>query len=403
MAHWKSGDRGTKLSLPFKLKADQDTRTVEGYASVFNVLDSDGDVVVPGAFQESITERFHEEQLIKMLWQHDPAEPMGLPVELREDSRGLFFKARVSDTQANLDRLKLMADKVVDRVSIGFQVLKAEEFEDDEAREQLSGIAKVLPLMRLTKLKLYEFSPVTFAANEKAVILAVKSQYGWVPTFDRPELWLGDRMPAPEDTKEAPDSDMSREELQQAREERSREYGIEVLDDGALTYPSGFPTELDQYGDPVNLKYPTDTKDRAANARVRFKQNADAYSQEESKRVVHTRIVEAELSHGIKPSYDPDDELDGLLPDALVTRIEDADEEDKSADVLDNQKTDQDIADCECQEGKSNQEQSKSNPEQSWSALAGLATEMKRQRQLSALADCATLLTNMTTSATGRS
>jgi len=284
MAHWKSGDRGTKLALPFRIKADQEQRTVEGYASVFNVLDSDGDVVVPGAFQESITKRFHEEKLIKMLWQHDTAEPMGLPVELREDSKGLYFKAKVSDTPTNTERLKLMADKVVDRVSIGFGVEKAEEFEDEEARQQLSGIARVLPLMRLIKLKLYEFSPVTFAANERAVILAVKNQYGWVPTFDNPELWLGDRLTAePEDTKQ-------------------------------------------------------------------------------------------------------DDQEEGAEP---------AGEDGMCADSLDNQQPDQDIADCDCPEDKGSEQQ------HDWQPLAELAAEMKRQRQLDALADCATLLTNMTSAQDG--
>ena len=122
----------------------------------------------------------------------------------------------------------------------------------------------------------------------------------------------------------------SREQLEAARKARAARFGIEVLETGsALTFPSGFPTQLDQYGDPVNLKFPFDTVERARNGRVRFKQFADTYSQDSSKRVVHTRIVEAELKFGVKPDIDPDDPLDRLLPAALRERAE-SKTEDKS-------------------------------------------------------------------------
>ena len=121
--------------------------------------------------------------------------------------------------------------------------------------------------------------------------------------------------------KQAPSKDMSRDELRAAREKRSKQFGIEVLDKGSnLTFPSGFPTKLSEYGDPVNLKFPVETKKRAANARTRFKQFADRYSATKSKRVVHTRIVEAELQHGVKPDIDSKDPLDTLLPATLRER-----------------------------------------------------------------------------------
>lgn len=114
---------------------------------------------------------------------------------------------------------------------------------------------------------------------------------------------------------------MSREELQEAQRERSREFGIEVVEGAALTFPSGFPEDLRLYGDPVNLKYPVNTPARAANARARFKQNANQYREENSRRIVHTRIVEAELDFGISVSIDPEDPLDMLLPRSLRDRI----------------------------------------------------------------------------------
>jgi len=123
-------------------------------------------------------------------------------------------------------------------------------------------------------------------------------------------------------TKQAPTSSMSREELIAAREARSRDYGIEIVEGSALTFPAGFPTSLNDYGDPVNLKYPIETVERARNARERFKQFADeTYERERSKAVVHERIVRRELQFGVQPTFDPDDPLDALLPSDLKSKL----------------------------------------------------------------------------------
>lgn len=119
-----------------------------------------------------------------------------------------------------------------------------------------------------------------------------------------------------------PKDSLSRDELQVSLQERSKKFGIEVRDDAALTFPAGFPNSLDEYGDPVNLKYPFDSKKRAANARVRFKQNATEYDKEKSKAIVHERIVRAELEFDIDPSFDENDPLDQLLPADLKEQLQ---------------------------------------------------------------------------------
>lgn len=129
-----------------------------------------------------------------------------------------------------------------------------------------------------------------------------------------------------------PEDGLSRDELRERLEERSRRFGIEVLEDAALTFPANFPTELDLYGDPVNLKFPFDTIERARNARVRFKQFAtETYSEVRSREVVHNRIVERELELGVMPSFDPDDELDQLLSQDLIDRLTESEEQESSA------------------------------------------------------------------------
>lgn len=150
------------LFRDFQIKAgavDAEERTVEGYASTWD-MDQVGDVISPGAFQKSIRERFAAGK-IKVLWQHSDA--IGIPLEMREDETGLYVKARISQTALGDEALTLARDGVVDRFSIGFMIPKGKaEYEEDGTR-------------RINEVKLMEFSLVTFAANEAAVLTAVKA------------------------------------------------------------------------------------------------------------------------------------------------------------------------------------------------------------------------------------
>lgn len=150
-------------SFPFEAKVDLEKYEFEGYASTFGNTDLVGDVVEKGAFKKTIQERLPK-NLIKVLWQH--YEPMGLPKHMEEDSKGLYVVAKVSKTNENQDRLQLMKDGVVDRLSIGYDVVKREIEELEDGKR----------IVHLKELKLYEFSPVTFPANEEAVITGVKGR-----------------------------------------------------------------------------------------------------------------------------------------------------------------------------------------------------------------------------------
>jgi len=120
-----------------------------------------------------------------------------------------------------------------------------------------------------------------------------------------------------------PDADASNEEKREAQAARAERWGIEALEGKGenLSFPADGPTEENLYADPVNLKFPVETEERAANARVRFKQNAGTYELERSKAIVHERIVRAELRFGIEPSFDPEDPLDALLPADLKDEL----------------------------------------------------------------------------------
>lgn len=148
----------------FELKngaVDEVGRTFEGYASTFNNTDRVGDVIKPGAFTKTIDEGLRSKK-IKILWQH--YEPLGMPIEMREDSHGLFVKGRISRTRLGDEAIELMKDGVVDKLSIGFDIPNGKQDYDSNSR-----------IRTIHEIKLHEFSLVTFPANEEAAITAVKS------------------------------------------------------------------------------------------------------------------------------------------------------------------------------------------------------------------------------------
>ena len=64
-----------------------------GYASVFHRVDEGGDIVLPGAFRKSLGLR--GKHRIKMLFQHDPKDPVGTWDTIREDDFGLYVEGRL--------------------------------------------------------------------------------------------------------------------------------------------------------------------------------------------------------------------------------------------------------------------------------------------------------------------
>ena len=124
-------------------------RVIEGYASVFGKLDQGGDVVEPGAYGKALAELKARGGSVKMLWQHDPAEPIGVWDEVREDARGLYVKGRLlTDVARAREAAALVAAGAIDGLSIGYRTLKASK--DDRGRR------------RLSELELWEVSLVTF-------------------------------------------------------------------------------------------------------------------------------------------------------------------------------------------------------------------------------------------------
>jgi hypothetical protein len=89
-----------------KIPIDADGRFA-GYASILSRLDSGGDIVQPGAFAKSLAKRRGR---IRLLFQHDPKEPVGIWEELREDAHGLFAAGRLVPGVPRADALRKLIE-----------------------------------------------------------------------------------------------------------------------------------------------------------------------------------------------------------------------------------------------------------------------------------------------------
>ena len=94
-----------------------------GYASLFDETDLNRDRVMKGAFLKSIGKRGAAG--IRMLFQHDPAAPIGVWREVREDGRGLFVRGRLmTEVAKGREVLALMRAGAIDGLSIGFRTVR---------------------------------------------------------------------------------------------------------------------------------------------------------------------------------------------------------------------------------------------------------------------------------------
>lgn len=147
---------------PVDLKRVEADGTFAGYASLFGEVDLGQDLVMPGAFRDSLSAR--GPRGIKLLFQHDPNEPIGVWLELYEDARGLFARGRLMPevTRAR-EVLSLMRAGALDGLSIGFRTVKGRT-------DPKSGVRQ------LDKVDLWEISVVTFPMLPEARVSTVKRQ-----------------------------------------------------------------------------------------------------------------------------------------------------------------------------------------------------------------------------------
>lgn len=142
-------------ALKFKADVDTDKGIFKGYAATWD-LDKGNDRIIRGAFAKTLEEKSDQ---VKILWQHNSHEPIGRPLLMREDEKGLYIEGKISETTKGKDSMILLKDQVINQMSIGYT---ARDYEEENGERHLKEI------------ELFEFSLVTWPMNDAAVITGVK-------------------------------------------------------------------------------------------------------------------------------------------------------------------------------------------------------------------------------------
>ncbi len=149
----------TKFATFGEVLEMQEGSVIEGYASLFGAADQGGDVVEAGAYAGSLGRIAGEGIRVKMLWQHDPAVPIGIWDEVREDARGLYVRGRLlTSLEKGREAAELITAGAIDGLSIGYRTVRAERNEKGHRV--------------LKELELWEVSLVTFPMLPSARVAA---------------------------------------------------------------------------------------------------------------------------------------------------------------------------------------------------------------------------------------
>jgi HK97 family phage prohead protease len=145
--------------LKLEEAAPDGRRRIEGYAAVFGNRDAYGDVITPGAFERTLREKPD----VKVLYQHDTDQPIGKQESGHEDEFGLAVVGALTNTDlVTRTVVPLLEDEVITGLSIGYETV-IEEYNSE------------LKTWFLKDIDLWEWSPVTFPANELATVTQVKT------------------------------------------------------------------------------------------------------------------------------------------------------------------------------------------------------------------------------------
>jgi HK97 family phage prohead protease len=150
------------ITVPLEVKS-LESGQFEGYGSTFGNIDLGGDVVMKGAFADTLAKWRAEGDWPQMFWMHRPDQIPGKWLDMREDSKGLKVRGELLPTTIGNDVKILMNARAVKALSIGFSLDSPDDYEFRDG------------VRLLHRINLWETSPVSMPMNPKAKINAVKS------------------------------------------------------------------------------------------------------------------------------------------------------------------------------------------------------------------------------------
>lgn len=170
-----------RKSFNLEIKAVNEDGFFSGYGAVFGNIDWYNDIILPGAFKNTLAQWSGKSKFPPVLWNHSTNEPIGVYTKLIEDEKGLYVEGRllVEDVPKAKSTHALLKAGAIDGLSIGYRTVKSAYNENTDIRE-------------LIELDLSEISIVTTPANEHSLVTSVKSKLedGELPTLPEFEKFL---------------------------------------------------------------------------------------------------------------------------------------------------------------------------------------------------------------------
>lgn len=137
--------------------------------SVFGNRDSMGDVVLPGAFAETLAEWKGRGDPIPVIWSHDWSDPfshIGHVTDAEETTDGLVVTGQLDLDNPKAEQVgRLLKGRRVTQFSFAYDVVEGAWVEQENAQ----------PYYELRKLKLHEVGPTLIGANQETELLAAKA------------------------------------------------------------------------------------------------------------------------------------------------------------------------------------------------------------------------------------
>lgn len=147
---------------------------VAGYFASFDTKDFENDIIRKGAFLKSIQENGPNSPLprIRHLYNHDPFKPLGKLIELKEDSKGLYYESKIGSHALGVEFLKMAESGLITEHSIGYKATKS---------TGQKGVNRVI-----TEVKLKEGSSLSVdGVNPNTPLVSIKGDVDIAKIADR--------------------------------------------------------------------------------------------------------------------------------------------------------------------------------------------------------------------------
>lgn len=146
-------------------------------------------VIARGAFSKTLAE---QGERVRILWQHDQHDPIGMPVAMAEEADGFQIRFRLDPVPNGVRAATQLKSGTLEGLSIGFDPIKWEMVPEkewtklalsDAGREKLAREDYHGPIRLISEIRLWEVSIVTAAAQRVARVQMAANTFRDLPVI----------------------------------------------------------------------------------------------------------------------------------------------------------------------------------------------------------------------------